>query len=756
MESPKRRKLGDSSFVPGSSGPSPEDVVALLEGSPGKATSGGEMNLDGPSLTAALNYLADVWTSPPSAEGHTNMAQVAADRFGVGPQFAADELVSFGPAGLMTLYKKKQFALVRLRYHLVRNGVMDLEGDDLAGASVRASLIRIHECMKRLYDCLLTNLLTHKALDPLWATDGPAGIDPYYIMPFDLTKVKGRKAAIMYVGEALQRQALRRYRGACWIEIDSPPRLVDGVPKTFKTHSWRRYCDIDEFVERCTPKETHFGMWDLLNEKDYKSYTIKHFKTGFENEFPDLIPDRHWHAFANGLYHTARKTFFEYGDRRISPDVVACKYHDVEFPTEIMDLSEWQDIPTPYFHRILATQLEHVLHLVVDDANVPQKYSEAEAAAENAERAARELAREAMGLPPLALGTVVAGDKKTVLEGPDVIEWAYVFLGRLLYEVNQRDCWQVMPMFVGRAGTGKSLILSTVAKFFDEADVAVVANDQQKGFGLETVYDKYMWMVKEVKHDFAIDQAQLQSMITGEEMSIMRKNQTALQVVWKAPGILAGNEIADWQDNSGSMSRRMVLFRFTRKVINSDPNMAERLRRELPALMHKCNRAYANAVKSYGSCDIWAKDPEYMTWAKSKAPGEAWVGSKTVLPSYFHKNKESLKQQTHLMENFLANKDEVLVVGLASNLGMPFENDHDGRPSFKSLANAYFKKQDVKGGFLWSKTDRYFTIFEDYNIEVRPLTQRDVQLGLNRYMEHEYKIDTKWIFGVLPKAAADS
>jgi hypothetical protein len=73
-----------------------------------------------------------------------------------------------------------------------------------------------------------------------------------------------------------------------------------------------------------------------------------------------------------------------------------------------------------------------------------------------------------------------------------------------MFEVNEKDQWQVMPMFVGRAGTGKSLIGSTVRNFFDEGEIGLASNDQQKGFGLETIYDSKLWMVKEVKHDFSI------------------------------------------------------------------------------------------------------------------------------------------------------------------------------------------------------------------------------------------------------------
>lgn len=171
----------------------------------------------------------------------------------------------------------------------------------------------------------------------------------------------------------------------------------------------------------------------------------------------------------------------------------------------------------------------------------------------------------------------------------EVIKWIYIFLGRFLYEVNEKDSWQVIPFFIGRAGTGKSKLLDSIKEFFQEKDIALISNDTQKGFGLETVYDKFAWRSLEVKNDFALDQAQLQSMVTGEEVSIQRKNKPAINVIWKSPGILAGNEVPNWSDNSGSISRRIIQIRFDTKVDPkiSDPFMGTKIRQERPYLLHK-------------------------------------------------------------------------------------------------------------------------------------------------------------------------
>jgi hypothetical protein len=722
---------------------SPQDVLALLEGSPNASNPDGytEHDLDANACKSALQLLVSTWTS--KSDGRP-MATIAADRFGLLDLFEQDSLVPHGSSGLKKAMDRKQLCLIRLRYHFVRLNIMDLEDttDDPGGSSFRGMFIRVHECTQRLYDCLMTSLLTYKCLDPQWATDCPTHLDPYYVVPFDLSKLSGAQSFIIFVADQLQKMNLRRYRGCCYQEVESPPFMVKGKLRTFKTHAWKRYMDISEFVEKCAPKETHFTMWQNMITGDTKSKTKHHLEFGYEIQFPDLKPDRHWHAFPNGLYCTNVKQFYPWGHAAITSNITACKYHEAEFDESIMDIERWQDIETPFFQTILDTQLKHIVHIETDASGGPKKWTAEEAMEENAERLDT-------GWP-----SVEAGQPMLVPEGHKVIEWAYIMLGRVLFEVNEKDSWQVIPFFIGRAGTGKSLILSIASSFFEDADVEFVSNDNQKGFGLETVHDKKIWMVKEVKHDFAIDQAQFQSMITGEEMSIMRKNKTALQVIWRVPGLLAGNEMANWSDNSGSISRRLILFYFNKRVSNSDPNMAERLKQELPKLMHKCCRAYAQAVLFYGKSDLWAKNPRLLK-KLAEDPDFVYRGSRTILPSYFHFNKAGVKKQTHQMENFLANRDEVAVPGAESGLGMPYELDDDGRPSFKTKANAFFKKQDSKASFPWSKEDRYRCTFEDYGLEIRRLALKDIEKGHNRYCGHDYPVDTNWIFGVVPRSEAD-
>jgi hypothetical protein len=291
---------------------------------------------------------------------------------------------------------------------------------------------------------------------------------------------------------------------------------------------------------------------------------------------------------------------------------------------------------------------------------------------------------------------------------------------------------------VGRAGTGKSLLLKSAGHFFNPEDVETLANNSQRGFGLETLVDKLVWMCLEVKHDFTLDQAQLQSMVSGEPVSIMRKNKTALGVVWKVPGIMAGNEAASWSDNSGSMSRRVVMCYFDRKVTSDmvDPHLDSKIRAHIGNFLHKCACAYNAAVNEFGNKDIWGKYTE--------ADGSV----DTILPRYFHTAKMRLQIVTDPLMSFLRTDASICLTGQSDN-GMPWER-------FKAVANNYFLKESHKG-FMW-KENKYKAVFEDVGIRKIKIDAKFIEDRTSGGGEvfvdsdfQEYPIGTDWLLGVCEK-----
>lgn len=674
-----------------------DELVQLLEADPNASSGTSENNFDRPQLIECLEALERKYCAP---LGAATAALEAANRFDRLADYQSGTLFEMGKAGLDEMYKKKEFALVRLKFQFLRQGLIDLNGaafmQDMSSMEYKKSFIRVHACLRRLYDCLCCDLMARKTLDPTWASECPNKVDPFGLTPFDITKLSDYQSFIVYVLESLQSRGYKRYREACYVEIETD--LVDVVSHTgekvrrkFKTHAWRRVMDIREFVLKSAPKETHFAQWQHMLSGNNLDATVRYLGSCVESNFEELRPDRHWHSFKNGIYFTKKAQFYPWGHKDILADAVACKFHDVDFDTSILEFENFMDIPTNGIQKVLEWQM----------GEVPEEHE------------------------PLL-----------------VIMWIYVFVGRLLFEVNEMDQWQVIPFIIGVAGTGKSLLLKAAGWFFPDEDVETLANNTQKGFGLETFVDKLMWRCLEVKHDFGLDQAQLQSMVTGEEMSIMRKMKSAINVVWKAPGIMCGNELANWSDNSGSISRRLVITYFDRKVQTSDPHLDKKIQRDIGALLHKCCKAYLGAVSDYGALDLWADIP----WPLPDNP----KARRPVLPKYFHVNKKNLKEQTHAVESFLRNDERILLIDNTSR-GMPWS-------IFMELANGYFKAKNMPT-FNWSKEDKYKSTLKDFTLPKKKITREHVfaQGGSDKMMYDgkAYDIGADWLFGVLEKRTVE-
>jgi len=424
-----------------------------------------------------------------------------------------------------------------------------------------------------------------------------------------LDDLKPNESLLLFALRQLASHGYRRYKGCCYeqvtIEGPTPPAEVararaEGrtVPATtmFETHAWKQVCTIEKFIYDVTDRNVHFDQWRNLNVPG----TLKHVVTLLENirdvEFTDLVPDRHVFAFTTGIYDCLNMYYTPYvdaatGERNaIVRDLVACKYFQLPFPDEHANtLDDWYDaIETPYFQQVL-------------------DYQE-------------------MGTSP---------EERRVIN-----MWMYVFIGRMLYEVNEMDQWQVMGFIKGIAGSGKSTIIKVIQSLYGEADVKVLSSNCQPVFALQSLLDCLLFVCPEVREDFQLSQGELQSMITGEIMAINKKYKDTETIVWKTPGFFVGNCTGNWLDAQGSISRRFVMWEFLRRVKDTtrgkrvDPNLGKKIAAEMPRLLLKFNLAYRNACSSYRDCDIW-----------------------DVLPNYFKNTQRRLKAQINPLLAFISDTE---------------------------------------------------------------------------------------------------
>lgn len=191
---------------------------------------------------------------------------------------------------------------------------------------------------------------------------------------------------LLYLLNMAQVRGYRRRHGEMYRRISAPKAVHD-------THAWERVCDMQEFVYETTRKELNYDMWlNLTCARVNVNGAVDHLKSCRDVQLPDLHKDRHVFSFNNGIYLAMEDRFCEYGSpehAELPNDLVAAKYFPLEFERAkyvVEDGQDWYDvIKTPRLQSILDYQ----------DMT------------------------------------------------PEVARWMYVMIGRILYEVNELDGWQV-------------------------------------------------------------------------------------------------------------------------------------------------------------------------------------------------------------------------------------------------------------------------------------------------------------------------
>ena len=165
----------------------------------------------------------------------------------------------------------------------------------------------------------------------------------------------------------------------------------------------------------------------------------------------------------------------------------------------------------------------------------------------------------------------------------------------------------------GVADSGKSTLVDKLYKLlFDETSTFIISNNMEQQFGLQdAVGPSSPFMVccgSEIGRDFRLDQKQFQQMCSGERVSVAVKNGKAIQDVWKLPMVLAGNQAPSFQDDSGSIARRLAMVRFTEPLRpdQKDPLLASKIAAEMSQTLQKMGRAYrAQIDNGNATTEFW-------------------------------------------------------------------------------------------------------------------------------------------------------
>lgn len=457
------------------------------------------------------------------------------------------------------LRDKQRTYLINMKNHARDLKIHKKEPNDDGMTVVR----RINNVLKQLsdgYDNIRRHYTSFERADnptahPQFSTPG----DPSTMDEEELEKTTPFQLCLLHCFDQTYKSGYRRYKGQCCEEI----RTIEG----YRTRAWRTKFTIEQFVYSLAQKDDDFTMWKNFTSRGnvYRD-VIDNMSKYVDAQFPDITKRRHVWSFRNGVFvgkewnpdHGVYECrFYPYDSpefRCLDPTIIACKYFDQQFD-DFSHIENWQDIPTPWFDSVLQYQ----------------KFEK------------------------------------------EVCNWAYVMGGRLCYDVGEMDAWQVIPFFKGIARSGKSTLITKVfKKFYENEDVGTLSNNIEKKFGLSAIKDAFMFIAPEVKGDLALEQAEFQSMVSGEDVSVAVKNKTAVSIEWNVPGVLGGNEVPNWKDNSGSVLRRILTWNFSKQVRDADPQLDEKLNKELPIILLKCVRGYLEYSNKYRNKDIWNVVPEYF------------------------------------------------------------------------------------------------------------------------------------------------
>lgn len=443
--------------------------------------------------------------------------------------------------------------------------MMDIEDDNDMKISVRIN--RLIDQVDDAWQIVFRNArISERINNPTYVPINPE-TDPSIFRMSTITNVDELnpfQQALLQTFKDLYRRQIRRYKGQCCTQIKTPEGAL--------TRAWKPVETIEEYVYGVAKKEVQFELWKNLTARaPGHGDLIRHLKNTKDMQFPEIEKNRHVWSFKNGIFigkqfddaNSAidkphwRASFYTYESnefKNLDQTVVSSKYFDLEF--EDYTDKDWREIPTPFFDSIL-------------------KYQQL---------------------------------------NKDVCEWVFALGGRLCFDVNEIDKWQCIPFLKGVARSGKSTLITKVfRKFYCTEDVKTLSNNVERKFGLSAIMDGFMFIAPEIKGDLALEQAEFQSIVSGEDVSIAVKHEKAKSFEWTVPGILGGNEVPNWRDNSGSILRRVLTVDFTRQVREADPTLDAKLEGELPLILQKCVRAYLEFAQKWPDKDVWNVVPQYFT-----------------------------------------------------------------------------------------------------------------------------------------------
>jgi phage/plasmid-associated DNA primase len=405
-------------------------------------------------------------------------------------------------------------------------------------------------------------------------------------------------------------------------------RPVEGIP----TH-YEDYLEYSEFLDEIF-QDKELTTYRIFRKKvAHKHQLLDYLKTYNDNELPFIKRDPYIYSFNNGYFNLKTLEFLNFEAKQY--DFCGGVFIKEDFDIQNLTIP-FNKIKTPLFDKLI-------------------KYH---------------------------------------VNNEEVYNIILCLLGRLFYGTGELDNWQCMLFIKGQGNTGKSTLINIIENLFSTRMKGTINSTLEKTFGLQTLYNKRIVISPDipVKLSERLDATTLQSMISGESVSVAVKNGEARDVIWKPQLLFAGNFLPDYCDKSGSVSRRLAIVDMGKKVINKEASLKTKiLTEELGLLLVKFVKAYAFYIKKFGEIVF-----------------EDW-GKKFNI-DYFDKAREEFKQESDILYAFLTaspgtNETKSSNIWIEHKEGeiTPLENL---KKTFKTYAKIKHNNQNYK----WSNTSDNSTL----------------------------------------------
>jgi len=181
-------------------------------------------------------------------------------------------------------------------------------------------------------------------------------------------------------------------------------------------------------------------------------------------------------------------------------------------------------------------------------------------------------------------------------------------LGRALHTVKT-DKFEIIPFFRGPGGTGKSTLLNLLMAMLDPVEVGFLMGDGQVTFTDEHLINARLVVFMDVEKSNII-RTRLTSYASGETVLINRKHKTPISKMWDAPIVMASNGQPPWEDQSGNLVRRFVIWLFQKAVIKADTNLPDKCKSQLLEFLVVISLMYRLLREMVGKQSIWEKDAD--------------------------------------------------------------------------------------------------------------------------------------------------